>query len=394
MARDHWGEVRRRGRASFSSFTYALPTEIIFGRGALSHLPDVLGRLGCRSPLVVMDAAVRQLAAIQESLDRLQAAGCRCVLFADVRSEPSTGLVEQAADAATRGRCDCVLGIGGGSALDAAKAAAALATNPGGPLTYAGRDKLQVAPLPIVAVPTTAGTGSEVTMWSVLTDERSGRKVSIGSWLLMPRVALLDPDLTLTLPPTVTAATGVDALSHALESYVSTRTNPITEALALGAIELIGRHLRTAVQQGDDEGARSGMLLASLMAEMAANTTRLGLAHALALPLGARYRIPHGLAITIVLPYVADYNQAAEPERYTKVMALLGRPGNQPLEGLRELLSEIGARQQLAPWAGIEVDTRAVAEEAMTSDNVLANPREAGVEEMEEILCRALEDLR
>ena len=193
--------------------------------------------------------------------------------------------------------------IGGGSALDTAKAVSALATNPGSPLAYVGLHKLKVRPLPVIAIPTTAGTGSEVSLWSVFTDDDRKLKVAIGGVLLYPTVALCDPELTLALPPALTASTGLDALAHAIECYTNNACQPISAALALEAIRLIGAHLQSAALNGGDRQSRYAMMLASTMAGMAMNPTRLGLAHALAMPLGSwSLKIPHSLAIAVTLP--------------------------------------------------------------------------------------------
>ncbi|HVL23005.1 MAG TPA: iron-containing alcohol dehydrogenase, partial [Thermomicrobiales bacterium] len=271
---------------------------------------------------------------------------------------------------------DGTIGIGGGSSIDVAKAAAALATNPGAPGDYVGREKLTHDPLPIIAIPTTAGTGSEVTMWSVLTDAATGTKVSIGSVRIMPRVALLDPELTYGLPPALTAATGMDALSHAVESYGSVWNHPIAESLALRAIELIGQHLRAAVEKGADPDARRGMLMASLISEMAANSTRLGLCHALALPVGAIRHVPHGLANAMLLPEVAAFNAAADVERYRTVARSLDG-SDDAATAIDRLRRDIGITDGLRTWRVEPGDFPTLAEMAMKSDNVLANPREA-----------------
>ncbi len=212
---------------------------------------------------------------------------------------------------------DLVIGLGGGSSLDTAKAVAALLTNPGSALDYVGLHRVRNRPLPMIAIPTTAGTGSEVTLWSVFTDDTRSVKAAIGSILLYPAVALCDPDLTMALPPPLTAATGMDALAHAIECYTNNACQPISAALALRAMELIGRHLRSAVLNGRNLESRYAMMLASTMAGIAMNPTRLGLAHALAMPLGSwGLRVPHGVVLALTLPPVMEFNYRAEPDRF------------------------------------------------------------------------------
>jgi alcohol dehydrogenase len=205
---------------------------------------------------------------------------------------------------------------------------------------------------------------------------------------MMPRVALLDPELTYGLPPALTAATGMDALSHAVESYGSVWNHHIAEALALRAIELIGQHLPTAVSNGADRDARRGMLMASLVSELAANSTRLGLCHALALPVGALRHVPHGLANAMLLPAVADFNMAADPERYRTIARLLDEPSDAAV-AIDTLRKDIGITDGLSAWHVEPGDFATLAEMAMKSDNVQANPREAGPAELIAILQAA-----
>lgn len=370
------GAVRARPRDHARPFQYQLPTEIVFGEGRIAELGDLIRRCGITRPLIVTDSGLRATGMVDRVVSIVEAAGLPAMVFDEVTSDPLTSTVERVRDIVRDRAIDGTIGIGGGSSLDVAKAAAALTTNPGTPGDYVGREKLTADPLPIVAIPTTAGTGSEVTMWSVLTDADSGAKVSIGSVRIMPRVALLDPELTYGLPPALTAATGMDALSHAVESYGSVWNHPIAESLALRAIELIGRHLRTAVDAGTDADARRGMLMASLISEMAANSTRLGLCHALALPVGAIRHVPHGLANAMLLPEVARFNAEADPERYRTVARLLDGSDDAAV-AIDRLRRGIGITDGLGAWHVEPGDYERLANMAMKSDNVLANPREA-----------------
>ena len=390
---DAWGPVRARERDPDRTVNYVLPTEILFGDGVIEQLGSRMAAMGLSRPLVVTDGGVRAAGIVDPVLDSLSRAGLESPVYDGVRSDPTTDVVVEARDLLREGGHDSVIGVGGGSPMDVAKAAAALLTNPGSPADYVGREKLGADPVPIVAVPTTAGTGSEVTMWSVLTDSASGNKVSIGSVRIMPRLAVLDPNLTLGLPPAITAATGMDALSHAVESYGSVWNHAIAEGLSLRATELIGGHLRRAVSDGSDIEARRAMLMASLVAELAANSTRLGLAHALAIPLGARHHVPHGLANALLLPHVVSFNEAAAPDRYANVRGLLapdGGTGEGAGEAIARLNRDIGIEDRLANWGVSEEDFPPLIERALLSDNVQANPREAGEAELTAILRAAL----
>lgn len=250
----------------------------------------------------------------------------------------------------------------------------------------------------MIAVPTTAGTGSEVTIWSVLSDKQSKTKLSVGSPYNCPELAVCDPELTLTLPPHITAATGMDALTHALESYVNKNTQPISEALSLQAMKMIARSLRQAVAQGDNLNARHDMLLASLIAAMAFNSTRLGLAHALALPLGAHFKIPHGLVNAMLLPEVMQYNLIGNTAKFAEIAGIFGevteglsvrQAAERSVVAIRQLKEDVGITQTLTDFGVREEHLELVAKEAMESGNVPVNPRIAGPEDLKQI-CRKL----
>jgi alcohol dehydrogenase len=369
-----------------------LPTDIHFGYGVLNTLPDRLRSLGAKKPFLVTDPGLRAAGIV----DRVEA----FAVFDRVKPDSGSTLIDEAASLVRASGADAVVGIGGGSSLDTAKAVAAMATNAGSILDYAGLHKIVNRPLPIVAIPTTAGTGSEVTLWSVFTDEAKKVKVAAGSILLYPSIALCDPELTIDLPPPLTAATGMDALGHAIECYTNDACQPLSAALARRAIELAGGHLRTAVLNGRDRTARYAMMLASTMAGIAMNSTRLGLAHALAMPLGSwDFRIPHGAAIAITLPVVMEFNHLARPERYIDVARALGEhvDGLSPraaaalsFAAVRRLAGDIGIPAGLGEFGLREEHIDAVAAEAIKSGNVAVNPRRTSVEDLRRILREAL----
>ena len=293
-----------------------------------------------------------------------------------------------------------MVGVGGGSSLDTAKAVATLATNPGSILDYTGLHRVVNRSLPMVAIPTTAGTGSEVSLWSVFTNDDSGLKVAVGSVYLYPAIALCDPELTLALLPALTAATGMDALAHGIECYTNKACQPISASLALSAIELIGRNLRDAVLNGGSPDSRYAMLLASTMAGIAMNPTRLGLAHALAMPLGSwDLRIPHGIAIAVTLPRVMRFNYAAAPERFANVARALGEPMEQlsldeaaqlAVVAVENLARDVGIPKGLAQCGLRRNHIQPVVEEAMKSGNVVVNPRQTSEEQLSTILEQSL----
>lgn len=377
-----------------------IPTEIHFGCGMLASLPDRLHALGCRKALVVTDQGMRAAGTVERVERVLSLAGIGFAVYDSVTADSGTGLIAEAVSRANQVKVDVIVGLGGGSSLDTAKAVAAMVTNPGSILDYIGLDKLINKPIPIVAIPTAAGTGSEVTFWSVFLDDQTKLKVAAGGVLLFPTIALCDPELTLTLPPGSTAATGMDALGHAIECFTNDACQPISAALALKAIELIGRHLRSAVLNGRQIDARYGMLLASTMAGIAMNSTRLGLAHALAMPLGSReLRIPHGLAIGITLPAVMKFNYLARCERYVDVARALGESVDQlsaraaaarSFVAVQNLGQDIGMPSQLSELGMRPEHVDGVVDEAIKSGNVPVNPRLTSIEDLRAILKEVL----
>lgn len=375
------------------------PTDVHFGFGMLQRLPELLKARRRKRVFIVTDPGLRKAGLLEAVSACLISAGLEVAFYDRVRPDSGSHLIEEATRQAKHFGPDTVLGLGGGSSLDTAKSVALMSVASGTLRDYLGLGNVQDRPLPIVAVPTTAGTGSEVSLWSVFTDDDTGGKVAIGSVLLYPEIAVCDPELTMNLPPAVTAATGMDALAHAIECYTNNACQPISGALTLRAMELIGRHLRTAVLDGQDRNARYQMLLASTMAGMAMNSTRLGLAHALAMPLGSRpFCIPHGVANAITLPHVMRFNAGAEPERYASVAAALGEHTNgspadaaaRSVDAVRRLAADIGIPAGLATVGFQKEAIPAVAAEAMKSGNVAVNPRRTGQKDLENILQEAL----
>lgn len=380
-------EVRSRDPLRLAR--YELPTRIVYGEGALGQLPELLREAGVRHPLIITDRGLAATPVPQRVSDVLTAAGVDHGIFVDVEPDPTTTVVDAAAALIRERQHDGVIGLGGGSGMDAAKAAAAAATSEVPVAELVGPGKVQRDPLPIVAIPTTSGTGSEVTQFAVLSDIDAGTKVSLASMRLMPMFAVLEPELTCGLPPALTASTGLDALGHATESYGSVWNNPVSEGMALHAISLIGAHLRTAVKNPADKIARAGMLAASCIAELAANTTRLGLAHALAVPLGATHHIPHGVGVAMILRPMVAFNEEAEPARYHTVVSMLDPSSDRLSMAMARLYKDVGLDARLSDFGVVPEDYDRVIAMAMRSDNVKANPRAAGTEELRALLRAA-----
>lgn len=303
---------------------FQLPTTVRFGFGVAAGVGDAVRALGGRRALVVTDLGVFAAGLLEGPLAALAAAGIEATVFDGVSGNPRDHECLAAVEAASAFAADIVVAIGGGSPMDAAKTTAALLTNGGSPQDWEAPKPLARDPLPIVAVPTTSGTGSEVTFYAVVTDTARAFKMSLFDTRLAPRIALVDPALTLSMPASVTAATGMDALTHAVEAYTGRLANPIADALAVGAIKLVAQHLPAAVRDGTDRAAREGMMMASLLAGMAFGNTDVAAVHCLAEAIGGRYDTPHGVANSVFLPHVFAFNAEAAPERHAAVAGALG----------------------------------------------------------------------
>lgn len=377
------------------AFSYHIPTQIEFGNGAIARLPEFVKALGGSRVLVVGDPGVQRAGLIDRVQAILTGASIFNAVFADVESDPATRSVDEGTVHGKANGCDLVVGIGGGSALDTAKAIGLMLVNDGNIKDYVGIGKVPRAGAPVIAVPTTAGTGSELTIWSVLSDKVAKAKISVGSVLNCPAIALLDPELTLSLPPQITAATGMDALTHALESYVNTATQPISEAMSDQAMTLIARSLRKAVADGSDVEARGDMLLASTIAAMAFNSTRLGLVHAFAMPLGAKFGIPHGLVNAIMLPEVMRFNHLANPRKFARIAEIFGEKtaglsveeaAALSVSAIEKLKLDVGITAKLSNFGVTEGRFDEIVDEAMLSGNVPVNPRQPTKDDMKALL--------
>jgi alcohol dehydrogenase class IV len=379
-------------------FRYEIPTIIEFGNGAIKTLAEQVKALGGSKVLLVGDPGVVQAGVVDRLTAPLNAAGIPYTIFSDIEADPDISSVEKGIELAKSEGCDLVVGVGGGSSLDTAKAIGIMLTNPGDIRDYVGINKVSVQAAPVIAVPTTAGTGSEVTIWSVLSDKKAKTKLSVGSPYNCPTLALCDPELTVTLPPHITATTGMDALTHALESYVNKATQPISEGMSVQAMKMIARSLRIAVVQGENLQARHDMLLASLIAAMAFNSTRLGLSHALALPLGAHFKIPHGTVNAMLLPEVMQYNIMGNVGKFAEIASIFGEKIDHLSEreaaersaiAIRNLKVDVGITQTLSDYGLKEEHLDFIAEESMLSGNVAVNPRKPTLEDLKNI-CRAI----
>jgi len=377
---------------------FFLPIRIVTGLGCFSDLPEVVRSYGHKSLLVCGHSALRRSGILDRALHDLQAAGLQVALYDQVRAEPTVDMTQEALDLARREQVDVVIGIGGGSALDVGKAVAALYKQPGTVREYHGGRTVDERGLPFVSVPTTAGTGTEVTNNAVLTDTENGIKQSIRGAYLTAAAAVVDPELTLTLPPEITAGSGADALCQAIESFVSVVAQPITDALTSQAIQWIGRSLVRAYELGSDIQARSDMLYGSLLTGMAMSHTRLGGAHALAHPLGYHYHIPHGVLCGLLLPYVMEYSLEYVPDRYAQVAQLLGldtqgatphEAARQAAQTAREITRKVGIPDRLRTFDVKPEDFGQIIHESLPSANLKSNPKLLEAQDLQIILERA-----
>lgn len=378
---------------------FYLPTELSTGRGVFANLGRQAARFGRRAFLVSGVGAARRTGLLDRATRLLADAGVTAVPFSRVSGEPDLVLVEEGVALARQEGCDVVVGLGGGSAIDAAKAVAGAATLPGTIWDYHAGRPIEQAGLPFLAVPTTAGTGAEVTKNAVLCDPRDGAKYSIRDDRWFARVAIVDPELMASMPPAVTASTGSDALCQAIESFTSIGANPVTDALAREAIVRIGRSLERAYAQGDDLAAREDMAYGSLLAGMAMASARLGGVHGMAHPLGSHFSIPHGVICGLLLPYTMAYNLPSTVAKYAEVGRLMGARGTfasaeaearAAVEAVRALLSRIGIPEHLRGFGVTPDRFDQIIAESLPSGSLKHNPRPLAAADVRAILEAAL----
>lgn len=333
------------------SFSINQPTSIHFGVNAIQQLGDVVARMQGSKVFLVADPGLKNAGIITQVTSVLKKKKIPYMLYDKVVPEPGLKLADQGAKLAKKEKADCVVGIGGGSALDIAKAVSILLTNGGKAEDYLGLDKIKLPGVPKIMVPTTAGTGAEVTFTAVFINEKTNSKGGMNGDPLYPDAAILDPVLTLSLPPHVTAATGIDAFTHALEAFVSTQAHAISDMYAMEAMALISNNLGAAYANGTNIEARSAMLMGSLLGGKALATAGVGLVHAMAYPLGGMFNTAHGLANAVLLPYVVEYNIIGNPLKFATIAEIMGyeteglplrEAGQLAVEAIHQLNADVG----------------------------------------------------
>lgn len=379
-------------------YDFRVPPTSIVGNGISVRLGEYLERFCVQHVFVVTDAQIVALGLMQPMLRSLERFKIRYTIFSEVEPDPTDEVVRRGVEAFQACHCDAILAFGGGSALDAGKAIAVFSTNPLD-LEQPLKESAILKPRPpLVAVPTTAGTGSEVTSVSVLTDTCRHIKVPLAHPLLIPDMAVIDPRLTLGIPPKITAATGIDVLAHAIESYLARGVCTLGMALSYSAMQLVGEWLRIAVGNGKDLEARHKMAVASYMAGMSFSNAGLGLCHAMAHQVGAQYQVPHGMANALLLPEVMRFNLLVRVDRLAGVARAFNQkvddlqPKEAALKGIaavEELIADIGLPGRLRAVGARPEDFPALAAQALRDPTLLTNPRSVRVEEIVQVFERA-----
>lgn len=380
-------------------FSFTGAKKVIFGNGSFHGLVGHIKELNAKNPLIVIDKNLAKAGFQERVANLLIPEGMKYTVYDKVEPEPRIELADEGAAIAIKNKCDIVIGIGGGSAMDVAKAIAVLATNKGSAVDYLGLNKVPQHGLPKIMIPTTAGTGSEVTFTAVFVRKNLKKKEGMNSPYLYPELALLDPELTLSLPPEPTAQTGIDALCHAIESYTSVNASPMSELFSFQAIVLIAENLRTCVHDGKNMKARENMLLGSLYAGLGLANAGVTAVHSLSYPLGGKFGISHGLANTLMLPAVMAFNIPAAQEKFADIAEAMGEcidglPVREAaylaLEAVEALIEDCGLFASLEEFGIKEKDFPALADVALTVARPLENnPRKVTKEDAMEIYADA-----
>ncbi len=365
--------------------------EIIFGRNALLQVGDSLVRLGAKKVFVVSDPGVIEAGWVDKVIPSIKKAGLEYEVWHEITSNPKDVEVHKGLDKYLESGANAVLGVGGGSPMDAAKAVAILSTNQGRINDFEGTDKIQYPLPPMVTVPTTAGTGAEVTQFAIITDTSRKVKMAICSKSLIPDIALVDPITLTTKDSKLTAYTGMDALTHAIESYVSLAATPLTDIHALNSIKLIAQHLPTSVSNRSNLKAKEAMAMASLQAGLALSNAILGLVHAMSHQLGGLLDMPHGEANSILLPYVMEFNLTSVIDKYIDIAKAMGKrieglerreAAQKAVEAVYELSKDVNIPAKLSDIGFDGKNLAHLSENAMKDICLVTNPRDVEVEDI------------
>ncbi|MHC1754598.1 MAG: iron-containing alcohol dehydrogenase [Methanosarcina sp.] len=381
------------------TYTYLNPKVALMGAGCVKEIGRQAKDLGATKALIVSGKSRHGEELARDIYYILEDAGLKATIFAGADPNPTDTSVMEGADIYRKEDCNIIIAVGGGSPMDCAKAIGIVVYNGGLINNYEGVGKVTKGIPPLITVNTTAGTASEMTSFTIITDTKRHIKMAIVDPRITPDIAVNDPELMVSMPPALTAATGMDALTHAVEAYVSTMATPTTDAAAIKAIELISKYLREAVAHGEDVRTRDMMAHAEYLAGIAFNNASLGYVHSMAHQLGGFYNLPHGVCNAILLPYVEMYNKQVFPERFADIAKAMGEKveglspeeaADKAIDAIKKLAADIGIPSGLKELGAREEDLELLAENAMQDICRLTNPRELSKEEIIEIYRKAM----
>ena len=366
------------------SFSFTIPQNIKFGAGTLDLLPDLAKELGKSKGYIISGPHLNKIGMVAKCRKALKNAGMESECFTETEGNPRTDTVVKATEGFKKSKADFIVAFGGGSPLDVAKAVAVLTTYGGNIVDYEGAGKVMGPVVPMIAIPTTAGTGSEVTAFSVITDHSRNYKLTVVSNYLLPAYVILDPDLIATVPANTAAACGIDAMVHALEAYISKAASPFSDIFAREALRLIGGSIRDYVADRSNPAACESMMVGSLFAGIAFSHARLGNVHAMSHPVSAYFDVPHGVANAILLPTVVDFNKdAADPEKYRYIYGCISKDMGADINFTPDMLAteirmlnyELGILPTLSDIGVTSDKFEQMADDAMKSGNIQCNPQ-------------------
>lgn len=378
-------------------FNFIIPQNCQFGIGSLKKLPELLAECGSDNVMLVSDHSLEEIGLVAKVRKVIEDAGIKYSEFLDIYPNPTVAMVDAAAEVYKKAGATSMLALEGGSPMDVAKSVGVIAKFGGSITDYEGVGKVPGNIDPLIAIPTTAGTGSEVTVAAVIVDEERHYKLSVLGNEISPRYALLDPELIMTAPASVAAACGVDALIHAMESYINTDSNAFSEAMAEKAMELIGGNIRRFVANRKDEAAACAMMIGSNFAGIAFANNRLGNIHAMSHPVSAFFNVPHGVANAVLMPTIFEFNALADEGKYAKIYQYItGKKAGDDfvpqdlVKALKELNNDLGIAPCLADVGVTEDKIPQMSEDAMKSGNVAVNPRATRLKDIEELYRKAM----
>ena len=380
-------------------YGYFMPPISLMGIGSYKTVGQQIKAVGAAKALIVTDKGIVGAGICTKITEILDAEEIKYAVFDGAQPNPTVGNVENGFKVFKDNQCDCIISLGGGSPHDCAKGVGLVASNGGSIKDYEGLDKSKKPLVPLIAVNTTAGTASEMTRFAIITDSDRHVKMAIVDWHTTPTIAINDPLLMMGMPPSLTAATGMDALTHAVEAYVSTAATPITDSNALAAMELITQYLRRAVKDGGDMEARDKMAYAEFLAGMAFNNASLGYVHAMAHQLGGFYDLPHGVCNAILLPQVEAYNAKAVPERFIAIAKALGedvagltpkKAATVAIKAIKKLAKDVKIPSGIGELGAKQEDFPILAENAMKDACGATNPKQPTKEEIIELYRKCL----